>query len=231
MTEAPTRIRLLSANLYQGNPTPQKAAAKIKQLRPDVVGTQEMQAGMARFDVAGYRKFQADDEWGRGVGVFLREELEYDGHGFHQLSDRIGRRPGYDAPRWSTHVDFRKGGERLTVIDVHFPVVPRKTKPSTNTKVGRAFIQCFTATLALAEAKEKAGRKVAIIGDLNDRPHDGIPLWEWHPTKVLPAQGYSYVRQGVDYLASTHGEFANTRSVLMKNTGSDHDWLASSWLV
>lgn len=206
-------MKLLSANIYAGNRHRQRARDTIKREDPLVVFTQETPRG---FQVAGFDAFQGPRrKYGDRNAVLLRHgDYDYNRSGFHQITPRIGPRPGYDAPRWVGLVDYTHDGRPMTAMTGHAPVPNHRRAVTAN----RVYIEQM---IDMALAKQKAGRAVVLGADLN-----GVSL----PTRLLREAGFQVVRNGVDFIAAldVNLEDGPPRTIGRDATGSDHLWLVTT---
>lgn len=219
-------VKVLTANLYVGNRNLAGARATIRRVNPVVAGLQEGH-GNRRFRVPGYRKLT-----GTGLRtanpVLVRRGVPVESWRIVKVSDRTGPKM-VNAPRFATIVDFRWHQKRWTLINTHLPVVSRRHQPNVRTqRVAREYAAGLARVLRIADDKRAEGRRVIVVGDLNDRPRNDRRSWRWEPSRALPREGFLFRRVGVDYVA-THQKrrsFAHRR-VIRHGTGSDHPWLAT----
>lgn len=234
-------LKIVSANWYVGNPTPEKDAHFLASLNPDAAGVQEGHSSNAQAirRAIGGRRFLV--WWGTSknkekafgeldVPVVIDRQKVNVLKKWTRLISHRAQKENIGMPRAATAVRFEKGGKTYTFINTHCNagVQSRYTKKHLPRKIRRVaeFIAGMIVLEAMIVNAKRRGDIVILVGDLNYSTEG--PVWKFSPEEMFKRQKMNFKVHRIDYIAYTRDLVAEDFRVIdTRHTGSDHSWITA----
>jgi len=231
-----TLVRILTANIYIGNATNQKAANKIKDLNPHAAALQEAADALPTLEktLGGYRFAYSDaGKQGRNTPALVLKSLD-DSHGIgnvHGCNEIPDTQCG--KARWISYGISRLPGPnaRRAFIATHLNCgIQNDDGTARNNNLADHYKTQSARLCELIDAFRRIGWSPIIAADWNYRLKGKIDTPaeapDWSPYGIARRFNLHYEAQGIDGIMWDPKVYAldHRQSIGQEATGSDHDW-------